>query len=52
MSSSSQDLVLIGTTDNIERECLFYEEELYNRAAKEIMGGSELSGMRTCRSVL
>lgn len=35
MSSSSQDLVLIGTTDNIEGECLFYEEELYNRAAKE-----------------
>ena len=44
---SSQDFVLTGTADDIEGECLFYEEELSNRAVKERMGCHELSSKKT-----
>lgn len=43
MLSSSQHLILIGTTDNMEGEYSFYEEELYNSIANKTMGGNELS---------
>ena len=43
----SQDFVLTGTADDIEGECLFYEEELSNRAVKERMGCHELSSKKT-----
>ena len=42
-----QDFVLTGTADDIEGECLFYEEELSNRAVKERMGCHELSSKKT-----
>lgn len=43
---SPWDFVLIGTTDRIEEESSFYEEELSNSVAKESMGGSEFSGRK------